>query len=56
LKFEKGEFSVSFVPFGASIDKKRKRVLRFSNPGSYKVVFKYVNEQFLFLRVEDHGI
>jgi hypothetical protein len=56
LDFEKGEFWVSFVPFSVTIDKKRKRGLRFSNPGSYKVVFKYNDGHFMFVRIEDHGI
>lgn len=56
LDFEKGEFWVSFVPFSVTIDKKRKRGLMFSNPGSYKVVFKYDNGHFVFVRLEDHGI
>lgn len=56
LDFEKGEFWVSFVPFSVTIDKKRKRGLMFSNPGSYKVVFKYDDGHFVFVRIEDHGI
>jgi len=56
LDFEKGEFSVSFVPFSVTIDKKRKRGLMFSNPGSYKVVYKYDSGHFVFVRLEDHGI
>jgi len=56
LDFEKDEFWVSFVPFSVTIDKKRKRGLLFSNPGSYKIVFKYDNGQFIFVRLEDHGI
>lgn len=56
LDFEKKEFWVSFVPFSLTIDKKRKRGLLFSNPGSYKIVFKYDSGQFVFDRIEDHGI
>ncbi len=56
LDFEKGEFWVSFVPFSVTIDKKRKRGLMFSNPGSYKVLFKYDGGHFVFIRIEDHGI
>lgn len=56
LDFEKGEFWVSFVPFSVTIDKKRKRGLMFSNPGSYKVVYKYDSGRFVFVRLEDHGI
>lgn len=55
LDFENGEFWVSFVPFIVSIDKKKIHGLIFSNPGSYKVVFKFQNGQFIFVRVEDHG-
>ena len=56
LDFEKNEFWISFVPFSVTIDKKRKQGLLFSNPGSYKIVFKYDNGQFIFVRLEDHGI
>jgi len=56
LDFEKEEFWVSFVPFSVTIDKKRNQGLLFSNPGSYKIVFKYDRGQFLFVRLEDHGI
>jgi hypothetical protein len=56
LDFEKGEFWVSFVPFSVTIDKKRKHGLMFSNPGSYKVVYKYNSGHFVFVRLEDHGI
>ncbi len=56
LNFEKNEFWVSFVPFSVTIDKKRKHGLLFSNTGSYKIVFKYDNGQFVFVRIEDHGI
>ena len=56
LDFEKNEFWVSFVPFSVTIDKKRKQGLLFSNPGSYKIVFKYDNGQFVFVRLEEHGI
>lgn len=56
LDFEKGEFSVSFVPFSVAIDKKKNRGLMFSNPGSYKVVFKYDAGHFIFVRIEGYGI
>ena len=56
LDFEKNEFWVSFVPFSVTIDKKRKQGLLFSNPGSYKIVFRYDNGNFVFVRLEDHGI
>jgi len=56
LDFEKNEFWVSFVPFSVTIDKKRNQGLLFSNPGSYKVIFKYDGRQFVFVRIEDHGI
>jgi hypothetical protein len=56
LDFENGEFWVSFVPFIVTIDKKRKRGLMFSNPGSYKIVYKFDNGHFDFVRLEDHGI
>jgi hypothetical protein len=56
LDYEKGEFWVSFVPFSVTIDKKRKQGLLFSNPGSYKIVFKFDNGHFVFIRIEDHGI
>lgn len=56
LAFENGEFSVSFVPFGVKINKKRKKNLNFSNPGSYKVVFAFEKRLFHFVRLEDHGI
>ena len=56
LDFDKKEFSVSFVPFSVTIDKKRKKGLLFSNPGSYKIFFKYDNGHFVFVRLEDHGI
>jgi hypothetical protein len=56
LEFEKDEFWVSFVPFNVTIDKKLKRGLMFSNPGSYKIVFKFDNGHFVFLRLEDNGI
>ena len=56
LDFEKDEFWVSFVPFSVTIDKKRKSGLLFSNPGSYKIVFKYDSGHFVFVRVEGHGI
>ena len=56
LDFENGEFWVSFVPFSVTIDKKRKQGLMFSNPGSYKIVFKFDNGHFVFVRLEDHGI
>jgi hypothetical protein len=57
LEFENGEFSVSFVPFSVKIGKiKRRWGLFFSNPGGYKVVFKFDKEQFQFVRIEDHGI
>ena len=56
LDFDRGEFWVSFVPFRVTIDKKRKLGLLFSNPGSYKVVFRFDNGQFKFIRIEDHGI
>ena len=56
LDFEKNEFWISFVPFSVTIDKKRKQGLLFSNPGSYKIVFKYDRGQFVFVRLEDSGI
>lgn len=56
LDFEKGEFWVSFVPFSVTIDKKRNHGLMFSNPGSYKVVYKYNSGHFVFVRLEDNGI
>jgi hypothetical protein len=56
LDFEKNEFWVSFVPFSVTIDKKRKQGLLFSNPGSYKIVFRYDSGRFVFVRIEDHGI
>jgi hypothetical protein len=56
LKFDKGIFSVSFVPFIVT-KQKRKRNLYYSNPGSYKVVFKFDNNgQFNFVKVENYGI
>ncbi|MEO6548197.1 MAG: hypothetical protein ABIN94_09365 [Ferruginibacter sp.] len=56
LDFEKEEFWVSFVPFNVTVDKKRRQELLFNNPGSIKIVFKYGEGQFVFVRVEDHGI
>jgi hypothetical protein len=56
LDFEKNEFWVSFVPFSVTLNKKRKQGLLFSNPGSYKIVFKFDSGQFVFVRLEDHGI
>lgn len=55
LKFDKGEFSVSFVPFSVTKGKKRNNI-NYVNPGSYRIVFKFDNGKFNFVRIEDHGI
>jgi hypothetical protein len=55
LKFDKGNFSVSFVPFIVT-KQKRKRNLYYSNPGSYRIVFKFDNDTFQFIKVENYGI
>jgi len=52
LTFKSGEFSVSFVPFGVSYDKKKKQI-HYGNGGSYKVIYKYLDGRFIFIRVED---
>ena len=56
LDFENDEFWVSLVPFRVTIDEKRRKNLLFSNPGSYKVVFKYESGEFIYIRLEVHGI
>ena len=55
LRFDKGEFSVSFVPFSVTKGKKRNNI-NYSNSGSYRIVFKFDNDKFNFVRVEGHGI
>lgn len=55
LAYQNKEFSVSFVPFSAHINPKTHELF-LENSGSYKVVFKFENDRFTFLRTEDHGI
>ncbi len=55
LAYQNKEFSVSFVPFSAQINPKTHELF-LENSGSYKVVFKFENDRFTFLRTEDHGI
>jgi len=55
LRYENGEFSVSFVPVLLS-DEKRKRNMNVTGTVSYSVVYKFDNNKFIFQRVEDKGI
>jgi len=55
LRYENGEFSVSFVPFSVTYER-RKRITNYANPGSYRIVYKFEDNRFIFLRVEDYGI
>jgi hypothetical protein len=55
LRFENGEFSVSFVPFLLA-DEKKKRNANGAASVSYRVVYRFDNNKFVFQRVEDHGI
>jgi hypothetical protein len=55
LEYSTIGFSVSFVPFFVTATKKNKGLM-FSNPGSYRIIFKFENNQFVFVRLEDHGI
>jgi hypothetical protein len=55
LRYENGQFSVSFVPFGITKGKK-KGDINYTNPGSYFVVFKFGDDKFHFIRIDDYGI
>ena len=55
LRYEKGEFSVSFVPFIVTKGKTKNNIT-YANPGGYFVIFKFEKNQFHFVRIEDHGI
>lgn len=55
LQYQNGNFFVSIVPF--TITKRKKRnSLHFVNPGSYRMVYKFINDRFEFVEIEDHGI
>ena len=55
LNFENGEFSIDFIPYGVTFERK-KRSLNFGNGGGYAVFYRFENNQFYFVRIEDHGI
>jgi hypothetical protein len=55
LKYENGEFSVSFNPYLVSYDRKKK-VTNYAYSSTYKVTFKFLNDKFVFQKVEGFGI
>jgi hypothetical protein len=55
MAYQDGEFSVSFVPFGVKADTKKK-MLRYTNAGSFEVKYKFTDLQFHFTSIENHGI
>lgn len=55
LKYENGEFSVSFNPYIITYDKKKK-VTNYTYSSTYKVTFKFQDNKFIFQKVEGFGI
>ena len=55
LRYENGEFSVSFSPSFVS-HKKKQRDTNNVNYGSYRIVYKFDDNRFVFQRVENHVI
>jgi hypothetical protein len=55
LRYENGEFSVSFVPVFVSQEKKKRNTHAVIS-GSYRIVYKFDNNKFIFQRVENNII
>jgi hypothetical protein len=54
LEFENGDFSVSLVPFSVTKGKKGNKV-NYINSGSNRIVFKFDNGKFNFIKLEHHS-
>jgi hypothetical protein len=55
LKYENGEFSISFNPYSVTYDKKNK-ITNYAYSITYKVTFKFQDNKFIFQKVEGFGI